>query len=75
MYTSEPIKYVNDMGNVMWQPAITGWAELRYGINGERWTNDRSCGEPALYFTHWGARRCGARKARAKGMSNWQRVE
>ncbi|AXC36242.1 hypothetical protein SEA_FORK_13 [Microbacterium phage Fork] len=72
---SQPIKHANGLGEVMWQPAIAGWAELRYGPNGDRWTGSQDYGSPVLYHTYWWARRRGRKKAAAKARSTWERVE
>ncbi|URM87421.1 hypothetical protein SEA_DUSTYDINO_16 [Microbacterium phage DustyDino] len=72
---SQPNKHVNGLGEVMWQPAITGWGELRYGPHGDIWTDDRRYGKPVLYTTYWWARRRGRKKAAAKARSTWERVE
>lgn len=72
---SEPIKHVNGLGEVRWQPAVTGWAELRYGHIGELWTENRGYGKPTLYYTYWWAKRRGRKKAEAKARSTWERVD
>lgn len=71
----EPIKHVNGLGEVMWQPAIKGWAELRYGKTGEHWTDNRRYGEPVLYIFKSTARRKATKKAAAKARHTWERVE
>lgn len=72
---SQPIKHVNGLGEVMWQPAIEGGVELRYGHIGEMWTRNRGYGKPVLYYTHWWAKRRGIKRAAAEARAKWERAE
>lgn len=70
---SEPIKHINGLGEVRWQPATKG-RTLQDGPFGEVWTTNYRHGSPVLYRSYWWAKRRGRKRAEVEARSTWKRV-